>query len=178
MTGALKVRIAPTTWAIVGGAGPKGDKGDKGDTGVGVKGDKGDKGDQGNQGNQGLKGDQGIQGVKGDKGDQGIPGVPSRQTVSYTVATAYTLSLADEGVLLWFNASTAVTLTVPTNAAVTFQPGARIDFFQTYSAVVTVAGAGGVTIYYTPSAKLRAHASSASLIFLGGDSWLLAGDLA
>ena len=44
MAGALKVRVDATTWAIVGGQGPKGDTGDTGPTGsTGSQGTPGEK---------------------------------------------------------------------------------------------------------------------------------------
>lgn len=102
---------------------------------------------------------------------------PLRQVVDYRGAdTTLTIGLADEGKMLWFNASTAITVTIPTNAVVAFSIGTRIDLMQTNNGKVTVGGAG-VTLYATPSATLRTAHSSASLLKVSTDSWLLAGDL-
>ena len=174
-TGALKVRTGPVTWQTAGGAGPKGDKGDKGDTGA--TGGTGPPGATGGQGPQGVKGDTGSQGIQGPAGSQGPPGVPSRQVVVSTAVTAYTLVLTDEDKFYNFYASTAITLTVPTDAAVAFAIGARIDFCQTGSGKITV-NAPGVTLCATPSATLRATHSTASLLKIGANIWLLTGDLA
>lgn len=152
MTGVLKVRTGPTTWAVVGGAGPKGD--------TGVKGDKGDQGDQGTQGVQGVPGSLGI--------------------VPFTTVTAasYTLQLTDGGSLIYMSSATAQTLIVPLNSVVAFPLGTQIHLVMGGAGRTTVQGAtGAVSINTsTPTASLRAINSMATLFKFNTDYWILGGD--
>ena len=100
-----------------------------------------------------------------------------RQTIQTIAATTYTILLSDENSMINFTSATAITLTVPLNSTTAFPVGVRIDFCQTNTGQITVAPAGGVTIERTPSLILRARGSSASLIKLATDTWLLVGDL-
>lgn len=106
--------------------------------------------------------------------DQVLRGYTNINTQS---GTTYTLVITDAGALIVFTSATAVTLTVPTFATVAFDIGNRIDILQTGAGKVTVAGAGGVTVNATPSLGLRAQYSSASLVNLATNSWVLLGDL-
>jgi hypothetical protein len=79
--------------------------------------------------------------------------------------------------LVVFTAATAIAMTVPLYASIAFSVGARIDLVQIGAGKVTVTGAGGVTVYATPSAVLRAVGSMASLINIALNTWVLTGDL-
>ena len=63
-----------------------------------------------------------------------------------TQTANYTLVFADAGKLINMNTSSAVTLTVPTNASVPFPIGTRIYVRKGGAGNVTISGAGGVTI--------------------------------
>ena len=56
--------------------------------------------------------------------------------------TSYTLALADNHRLVECANAAAITVTVPTNAAVAFPLGARIEIAQTGAGQITVSGAG------------------------------------
>lgn len=102
---------------------------------------------------------------------------PANLTVNAQTGTTYTLALTDNNKLVTLSNTSAITLTVPTNGTVAFPVGAQINLAAINTGVVTVAGAGGVTVNATPGLNLRAQYSSAVLIQLSTDNWLLAGDL-
>jgi hypothetical protein len=92
--------------------------------------------------------------------------------------TTYTLVLADQSKMVTLTNAAAITVTVPTNAAVAYPVGTCIDIAQYGAGQVTVAAAGGVTVNGTPGLKLRAQYSGATLWKRATDVWLLMGDLA
>ena len=67
-------------------------------------------------------------------------------TVKNETGTTYTLVLADGGEIVTLNNSSAITVTIPTNANVAFPIGTTVKLLQIGSGTVTVAGAGGVTV--------------------------------
>ena len=73
----------------------------------------------------------------------------------------------------------AITVTVPTNAAVAFPLGARIEIAQTGAGQITVSGAG-VTLRLPAgkTAKTRLQYSVIALTKRNTDEWILSGDLA
>lgn len=92
--------------------------------------------------------------------------------------TSYTLALSDAGRLVSFNNSAAITLTIPTNTAVAFPVGTRIDLLQYGAGQVTVGGSG-VTIRSSGSKlKLAGQYSGATLWKKAANEWLLIGDIA
>ena len=58
----------------------------------------------------------------------------------------HTLELEDKGKVVLMNKSTAATLTVPSNASVSFPIGSLVYVYNAASNNVTVAGEGGVTV--------------------------------
>jgi len=105
----------------------------------------------------------------------GIPGEwDSAQTIAAKTAS-YTLLTADAGALVTFDAAGAVDCTV--DGSLNLSAGQRIDIAQLGAGQVTVV-ASGATVYSTPTLKLRAQYSAASLICLSTDTYLLVGDLA
>jgi hypothetical protein len=110
--------------------------------------------------------------VTGPVGSFGDPQVVSAKTASYT------LQAADAGSLLTFaTGSGTVYVTVPNSSSVSFSTGVHVDVARLGTAVVTVTGASGVTVNATPGRGLRAQYSGGSLVCLGGNTWLLVGDL-
>ena len=100
-----------------------------------------------------------------------------RSTLNAQTGTTYTLQLTDLAKLVTLDNAGAITLTVPLESSVAFAIGDRIDLLQKGTGQVTVAGAGGVTVNSTPGLKLRARWSSATLIKLDTNTWVLIGDL-
>jgi hypothetical protein len=98
--------------------------------------------------------------------------------VSSSASTSYALTTADRSKFLVFTGGTTVTITVPTNSTQPFETGTVINLFQSGTGQVVVAPvSGAVTVVSTPGLKLRARYSSASLIKIDTDAWVLVGDL-
>ena len=109
-------------------------------------------------------------GIVGPSGDWSAP-----QTLSVKTAS-YQLVAGDAGYLIVMNVSTACNLTVPSGLGLS--QGQRIDIFQLGAGQVTVV-ASGTTIRFTPTLKLRARYSAATLIVgTGSETYYLTGDLA
>lgn len=70
------------------------------------------------------------------------------QSINTQSGTTYTLVLADAEAnkRLVFTSNSAATLTIPTNASVAFDVGARVVGIYTGAATLTVSGASGVTV--------------------------------
>jgi hypothetical protein len=107
----------------------------------------------------------------------GVAKAGFRSTLNAQTGTSYTLALTDLAKLVTLTNAGAITLTVPLESSVAFTIGDRIDLLQRGSGQVTIVGAGGVTVNGTPGLKLRAQWSSATLIKLDTNSWVLLGDL-
>lgn len=90
----------------------------------------------------------------------------------------YTLILSDDGKLVQMNSASVNYLTVPLNSAVAFPVGTQITVVQSGTGQTVISPvSGGVTLNSTPGLKLRARWSTATLVKLGSDSWLVTGDL-
>ena len=91
----------------------------------------------------------------------------------------YTLALTDKNKFIKMSiASTANTVTVPTNASVAFPIGSQIHIIQYGTGKTQVIPVSGtVTLYATPGAYLRAQYSSATLLKCDTNIWMLMGDL-
>ena len=90
----------------------------------------------------------------------------------------YTLSLLDESALLMMdNLSLSHTAYVPTNTQVAFIVGTQITIMQKNIGQTTIVGNSGVLVRSTPGNRLRAVYSSASLIKIATNEWVLVGDL-
>lgn len=117
----------------------------------------------------GATGTTGGTGATGATGDWSSP-----QTIKEISATLYPVIASDVGKMLKFSAATAVSVSVPTGLGLS--AGHRIDLLQYGAGQVTIGGAA--TIRYTNTLKLRARYSAATLICLGGNEFVLVGDLA
>jgi hypothetical protein len=90
----------------------------------------------------------------------------------------YTISLLDENSLVMIdNLSIPNTVTIPTNAQVEFVVGTQITVLQKNTGQTTIQGQNGVTVRATPGNRLRTIWSSASLIKIGQNEWVVIGDL-
>lgn len=117
-----------------------------------------------------------VGGVEFSDGEQTKQGVPSLTPISQKTG-AYTTVLTDRDSLIEVNSSSAVTITIPTNASVAYPVGTSFDILQTGSGQVTIAGAGGVTVNATPGLKLRTQWSSATVFKRAENTWVVYGDL-
>ena len=119
-----------------------------------------------------------VTGATGATGPTGAQGTwDTAQTVT-TKSDTYTLVLSDAGKLVKCTKATSMSIIVPTNAAEAYSIGQRVDVLQYGAGQVTVSGDTGVTVRATPTNKLRATYSTASLIKIDTNEWILVGDLA
>ena len=94
-------------------------------------------------------------------------------------SASYTLALTDNYKLVTMSSASAINLTVPPNSSVAFPVGANITIVGIDTGQISIVAAAGVTIYSADSKlKLRIRYSSATLIKIGTDTWLLIGDIA
>ena len=99
--------------------------------------------------------------------------------INEQVGAAYTLVLTDAGKLITLSDSSAVALTVPTNAAVAFPIGTSILLTQVDDGQVEVDGDVGVTVLSRGNVFNSKNISCmVSLIKVDTDVWILSGDLA
>jgi len=100
-------------------------------------------------------------------------------TPKVIAGTSHTLAPSDLSRYLRFTNGGAVTLSVPTNAAVPLPIGATFSFIQAGAGVVTVTPAGGVTVN-SPSGKVATASqfAVATLVKVGANEWDLMGNLA
>lgn len=93
-------------------------------------------------------------------------------------SASFTLALEDAGKLMRVNASSAVTITIPTNAGVAFPPNTEIEFVQFGNGALTFSGANGVSIYSLDGALTTAgRYAVVCLKKIYTDAWLLSGAL-
>lgn len=93
-------------------------------------------------------------------------------------SASFTLALADAGKMLLVSSSSAVTVTIPTNASVAFPVGTEIEVTMMGSGSVTFTGATGVTIDSLSSlVSVSDQYGVAALKKISTDEWLLAGAL-
>lgn len=117
----------------------------------------------------------GAAGATGGTGPTGAAGDwTTAQTMKDVATTTYPVIASDLGKIIRFTSSTAVTVSIPTGLG--FSAGHRIDFLQYGDGQVTFGGTA--TIRYTNSLKLRAKYAIATLLCLGGNEFVLFGDLA
>jgi hypothetical protein len=100
-----------------------------------------------------------------------------RSEINAQTGTTYTLTLNDLAKLVTMDNADPMTLTVPLNSSVQYQVGDKIDVLRKGAGTLIIAGEAGVTVNATPGLKLRAQWSSATLVKLATDSWVLIGDL-
>ena len=119
-----------------------------------------------------------VTGPTGGTGPTGATGTWDTVQPIEVKSDTYTLVLGDAGKLIRCTKATAMSIIIPTNAAEAYSIGQRVDIMQYGAGQVTVSGDTGVTLRFTPTNKLRATYSSASIIKIGTNEWVLAGDLA
>jgi hypothetical protein len=105
------------------------------------------------------------------------PGDPI--SINAQTGTTYTLVLADQGKLVTLDNGAAITVTIPTNAAVALPVGTVIAFAQLGAGAVSIEGDTGVTVNATSggSEALSAQYATASATKLATDTWLVSGGL-
>ena len=109
-----------------------------------------------------------------DNAIKGIAQQINAQVIKSETGTTYTAVSSDLNKLVTLNNSSAITVTINTSLALF--PGQRIDFVQLGTGQVTFSNSS-VTLNGTPGLKLRARYSSATLVCLSSNNYLLIGDL-
>lgn len=95
-----------------------------------------------------------------------------------TIGSNYTFVLSDaDNVLVLFNNSSSMTATVPTNTSVAFPIGCQIQILRVGSAPIQVIGDTGVTVRTTDGSYIRTQYSSATIVKLNTNEWVLIGDV-
>jgi len=93
--------------------------------------------------------------------------------VNTQTGTSYTLVLTDAGKQVTLSNASAVAVTVPANSTVAYAIGVRIMLINFGVGLVTIGGAGGVTISEPSSTFTLVQYQFATLIKTGTDAWLL-----
>jgi urease beta subunit/sporulation protein YlmC with PRC-barrel domain len=97
-------------------------------------------------------------------------------TRNVQTGTAYTLVITDRGKLLEFSNAGAVSLTIPTNAAVAFEIGDRVDVLLVSTGSVSIVGASGVTIAAEGGlTTISSQWTRVTLIKRTTDDWVITG---
>jgi hypothetical protein len=175
-TGATGPSGGPT--GPTGASGAAGATGATGPTGAGATGPTGPTGAASTvTGPTGATGAS-VTGPTGGTGPTGATGTWDTVQPIEVKSDNYTLVLGDAGKLIRCTKATSMTILIPTNAAEAYSIGQRVDIMQYGAGQVTVSGDTGVTVRFTPTNKLRATYSTASIIKIGTDEWVLAGDVA
>jgi len=92
--------------------------------------------------------------------------------------TSYSLNAADAGALVKTTNSSAVTITVPSNASVAYAARTVISIVQYGAGQVTIQGAAGVTINSRATVDTTiGQYATATLIRMAADEWLMFGGL-
>lgn len=95
-----------------------------------------------------------------------------------SVTASKTLALSDVGKTLKITSNNDVTITVPTNSAVPFVIGQRIDLIRYGTGGVFISESSGVTVLSKNlNKKIAARYSGGSLVKTENDTWILIGDL-
>jgi hypothetical protein len=161
-----------------GATGAAGDTGPTGPTGASVTGPTGATGEASTvTGPTGPTGPS-VTGPTGAGGPTGATGTWDTVQPIEVKSDTYTLVLGDAGKLIRCTKATAMSIIIPTNDAEAYSIGQRVDVMQYGAGQVTVSGDTGVTLRFTPTNKLRATYSTASIIKIATDEWVLAGDVA
>lgn len=92
-------------------------------------------------------------------------------------STSNSLVLSDDGKLVKVNNSSANTIEIPLSASVAFPLGTEITIMQTGTGQTTVTAAVGVTVNSSNGLKLRAQWSSATLLKIDTNIWVVVGDM-
>ena len=92
--------------------------------------------------------------------------------VNAQTGTTYTLVLTDAGKQVTLTNASAVTVTVPLNSSVAFTIGTRIYLLNLGAGIVTIAGAGGVTVTHQSTDLNMTQGGVMVLFKTGTDSWV------
>ena len=98
--------------------------------------------------------------------------------VSETITSSVTLNINNKNRILKVNSSSALTLTIPSNASVPFPINTEVAIIREGSGTVSITPGSGVTLLSTDSKrKIKGQYSSAALLKTATDTWLLIGSI-
>jgi hypothetical protein len=102
--------------------------------------------------------------------------------INAQTGTTYTPVLADNGKIVTLSNASSIAVTIPTNASVAYPVGAQLTFTSLGAGIATIQGAVGVTIVSTglvaSAPTVRTQYSTAAVIQLSADNWIVMGDIA
>lgn len=105
-------------------------------------------------------------------------GTSSDLTINSQSGTSYTLALSDKNNLIELARATGIVLAIPTNAVVAFPIGSQVLAYQAAAGQVTFSALTGVNLITAGGKnKTSSSGSTASLIKVATNSWLLSGDI-
>lgn len=99
-----------------------------------------------------------------------------RPNVRTETTTARTLSETDENAIIVFTNASAITVTLPENATTELPVGFISHLHQQAAGVITVAGAGAVTVNSSRSLNTAGQYSALSVMKIATDDWVVVGD--
>ena len=160
-----------------GGDGSSGTSGSSGSSGT--SGANGANGTSGSSGTSGVNGANGTSGTSGSSGSSGTSGIDTANVALNTQTGAtYTLTTSDVNRLVNMNSASAQTVTIPPNSTASIATGSQILIARQGAGEVTIAPAGGVTIYAAQSYyRLNYQYSGATVVKISTDIWYVFGDL-
>jgi hypothetical protein len=92
--------------------------------------------------------------------------------------TTYTAVLGDDGDLVTFDNTSAISFTIPPNSSVAFGIGTQINVMQLNTGQVTITAGAGVTLRSAGSrVKTNGQFAVATCVKIATDTWVLVGNL-
>lgn len=98
--------------------------------------------------------------------------------INALTGTTYSVVLAAVGALTTLSNTSAITVTLPSNATEAIGVGARVDFLVINTGMATFTAGSGATVNGTPSTITRAQWSAVTAIKVATNDWVVVGDLA
>ena len=112
-----------------------------------------------------------------DPADYATPDDVETASLSAQTGTTYTLVIGDRGQIVTMSNASANTVTIPTNASVSFDTGSVVTVIQIGAGDTTVEGATGVTVNGTSggSVTISNQYQGVSLLKIASDTWVASG---
>ena len=112
------------------------------------------------------------------RGDGTWREVVSQIPLVFTELSTYTLSLSNQSDLITINNSLTSFVYIPNDSSVNFGGGSQINITRLGSGTVTVSASPGVTLRSADNRnQLRTQNSTATIVKLSANDWLLFGDI-
>jgi len=110
---------------------------------------------------------------------EGSVTLPTRMGIIAAKTEAYEIASGDENNLIQLSGSNNYTVSIPTDTTFNFAVGTQITLLNTGTGVKRIAAVTPSTtiVNATPGLKLRTQWSSATLIKLSSNNWVVVGDL-